>query len=293
MKEILEETHGVMVYQEQVMQILNRVGGIRLAAAYTCIKAISKKKEALIAQNYEQYMNGSVENGLSKKEAQDLWDMIIKFAGYGFNKSHSTAYAMLAFQTAYLKTHYPVEFMAALLTGDIPGRNFTRKDDLVEHLEDSDRMEIEWVPPSINASEINFAVVDNKIVFAMSAIKGCGVSAAKAIMDERQENGPYKDIFDLCERVDSSKCSKSSIETLIKAGALDCFGARRSQLMAVMEKAVQVGAAAQKDKMSGQKSLFGGDDDEDPHVDVRRPVEDSRGVKSGEDRAHQARVELG
>ena len=102
MKEILEETNGVMVYQEQVMQILNRVGNIRLAAAYTCIKAISKKKEALIAQNYEQYMSGAVENGLSKKEAQDMWDMIIKFAGYGFNKSHSTAYAMLAFQTAYL-----------------------------------------------------------------------------------------------------------------------------------------------------------------------------------------------
>ena len=266
MKEILQETNGVMVYQEQVMQILNRVGNIRLAAAYTCIKAISKKKEALIAQNYEQYMNGAVENGLSKKEAQDLWDMIIKFAGYGFNKSHSTAYAMLAFQTAYLKSHYPVEFMAALLTGDIPGRNFTRKDDLVEHLEDCDRMDIQWVPPNINRSELNFAVEDNQILFAMSAIKGCGVSAAKAIMSERQENGPFKDIFDLCERVDSSKCSKSSIETLIKAGALDCFGARRSQLMAVMEKAVQVGAAAQKDRLSGQKNLFGGDDDEGEDV---------------------------
>ena len=261
MKDILEETNGVMVYQEQVMQILNRVGNIQLAAAYTCIKAISKKKEALIAQNYEQYMTGAVENGLSKKEAQELWDMIIKFAGYGFNKSHSTAYAMLAFQTAYLKTHYPVEFMAALLTGDIPARNFTRKDDLVEHLEDCDRMGIQWVPPSVNASDLNFAVVDNKIVFAMSAIKGCGGSAAEAIMKERKKNGPFKDIFDLCERIDSSKCGKSSIETLIKAGALDCFGAHRSQLMAVMEKAVQVGAAAQRDKLSGQKSLFGSDDE--------------------------------
>ncbi len=263
MKEILEETHGVMVYQEQVMQILNRVGNIRLAAAYTCIKAISKKKEALIAQNYEQYMTGAVENGLSKKEAQDLWDMIIKFAGYGFNKSHSTAYAMLAFQTAYLKTHYPVEFMAALLTGDIPGRNFTRKDDLVEHLEDCIRMDIEYVAPSVNTSDVYFAVVDGKITFAMSAIKGCGVSAAEAIMKERQENGPYKDIFDFCERLESSKCSRSSIETLIKAGAMDCFGATRAQLTAVLDKAVQVGAAAQKDKLSGQKSLFGGDDDDD------------------------------
>ena len=263
MKEILEETFGVMVYQEQVMQILNRVGNIRLAAAYTCIKAISKKKEALIAQNYETYMAGAVENGLSKKEAQDLWDMIIKFAGYGFNKSHSTAYALLAFQTAYLKAHYPVEFMAALLTGDIPARNFTRKDDLVEHLEDCFRMDIDYVFPSVNTSDVDFAVVDGKITFAMSAIKGCGVSAAQAIMLERQKNGPYKDIFDLCERVESNKCSKSSIETLIKAGALDCFGARRSQQMAVLDKAFQVGASAQKDKMSGQKSLFGGDDDEE------------------------------
>lgn len=262
MKEILEETNGVMVYQEQVMQILNRVGNIRLAAAYTCIKAISKKKEALIAQNYEQYMTGAVENGLTKKEAQELWDMIIKFAGYGFNKSHSTAYAMLAFQTAYLKTHYRVEFMAALLTGDIPGRNFTRKDDLVEHLEDCDRMEIEWVPPSVNASEVDFAVADNKIVFALSAIKGCGGGAAHELMRERQANGPYKDIFDLCERIDSTKCSKASIETLIKAGALDCFGAHRAQLTAVLDKAFQVGASAQKDKASGQKSLFGGGDDE-------------------------------
>ena len=261
MREILEETHGVMVYQEQVMQILNRVGGIRLAAAYTCIKAISKKKEALIAQNYEQYMTGAVENGLNKKEAQDMWDMIIKFAGYGFNKSHSTAYAMLAFQTAYLKSHYPVEFMAALLTGDIPGRNFTRKDDLVEHLEDCDRMEIEHVPPSVNTSDVSFAVVDNKIMFAMSAIKGCGISAAEAIMNERHENGPYKDIFDFCERLESNKVSRSSIETLIKAGAMDCFGATRAQLMAAVDKAMQVGSAAQKDKLSGQKSLFGDDDD--------------------------------
>ena len=121
LKEILEETNGVMVYQEQVMQILNRLGQIPLASAYTCIKAISKKKEKIIAANHADYMKGAVEQGLSKKDAQDMWDMILKFAGYGFNKSHSTAYAAIAWQTAYLKAHYPVEFMAALLTGDIPG----------------------------------------------------------------------------------------------------------------------------------------------------------------------------
>ena len=136
LEEILGETNGVMVYQEQVMRILNRLGGIELASAYTCIKAISKKKEAIIDRNREQFIAGSVEKGLTKKEAEEIWELITKFAGYGFNKSHSTAYALIAYQTAYLKAHYPVEFMAALLSGDIPGRNFKRKDSLVEHMDE-------------------------------------------------------------------------------------------------------------------------------------------------------------
>ncbi len=268
LKEILEETHGVMVYQEQVMQILNRLGKIPLAAAYTCIKAISKKKEKIIAANHEEYMAGAIEQGLSKKDAQEMWDMILKFAGYGFNKSHSTAYAAIAWQTAYLKAHYPVEFMAALLTGDIPGRNFTSKDSLVEHMEDCDRMNVEVMPPCVNQSGVDFTVADGKIHFAMSAIKGCGGSAAAAIVEERERKGPYKDIFDFCERIESSKCNRSSIETLIKAGAMDCFGARRSQLSAVIDRALQAGAAILADKKSGQKSLFGGEDDVDESADV-------------------------
>ena len=263
LKEICEETHGVMVYQEQVMQILNRLGKIPLAAAYTCIKAISKKKEKLIAQNYEQFMSGSQEQGMSKSEAQTLWDMILKFAGYGFNKSHSTAYAYLAMQTAYLKTHYPVEFMAALLTGDIPDRNFTRKDSLIEHIEDCQRMDIEVVPPSVNTSGVKFTVADGKIFFAMSAIKGCGASAAEAIVVERDTNGPFKDLFDFCERIESSLCNRSSIESLVKSGAMDCFGGHRAQLTACIDRAMQSGAAILADKKSGQKNLFGGDDEEE------------------------------
>ena len=263
MEKVLAETHGVMVYQEQVMQILNQLGKIRLASAYTCIKAISKKKEALIAQNYEQFMSGSVEQGVSKKEAENLWQMILKFAGYGFNKSHSTAYAFLAYQTAYLKTHFPVEFMAALLTGDIPDRNFTRKDSLVEHLEDCQRMNIEVVPPSVNQSDVDFAVEGDKIHFSMSAIKGCGKGAATAIVAERNENGPFKDLFDFCERVEASSCNRASIESLIKAGAMDCFEGNRAQLSAIVDRALQSGASALADKNSGQKSLFGGGDDED------------------------------
>ncbi len=262
LEEILTETNGVMVYQEQVMQILNRLGQIPLAAAYTCIKAISKKKEKVIASNYEAYMKGAVEQGLSKKDAQDMWDMILKFAGYGFNKSHSTAYAAIAWQTAYLKAHYPVEFMAALLTGDIPGRNFMSKDSLVEHMEDCDKMGVEVIAPCVNSSGVGFIVAEGRIHFAMSAIKGCGTGAAQAIVDAREEKGPFKDIFDFCERVEASKCSRASMESLIKAGAMDCFGAKRSQLQAVTDRAIQSGVAALADKRSGQKSLFGGASDD-------------------------------
>ncbi len=262
LKEVLEETNSIMVYQEQVMRILNRLGKIPLANAYTCIKAISKKKEALISQNHDAFISGSVENGLAEQDAEDIWNLIVKFAGYGFNKSHSTAYALVAYQTAYLKAHYPVEFMAALLSSDISGRNFKRKDALVEHMEDCDRMGIEIIAPDVNQSAADFSVADGKIHFALSAIKGCGGSTSISIEQERKKNGPFRDIFDFCERVDTASCNKSAIETLIKAGAMDIFCAKRSQLTAVIERAVQAGAAMQADKKSGQTSLFGAFDDD-------------------------------
>ena len=146
--------------------------------------------------------SGAVERGMAEREAKEIWELIIKFAGYGFNKSHSTAYALIAYQTAYLKAHYPVEFMAALLSGDMEGRNFKRKDSLVEHLEDCQRMGIEVVPPNVNTSEGGFAVRDGKIYFGLAAIKGCGGSAAEAIVAARQRGGAFRDIFDFCERVD-------------------------------------------------------------------------------------------
>ncbi len=263
LEEILAETNGVMVYQEQVMRILNRLGGIQLASAYTCIKAISKKKEAIIQENREQFMEGAVEKGLSEKEADAFWVMITKFAGYGFNKSHSTAYALIAYQTAYLKTHYPLEFMAALLTGDIPGRNFKKKDALVEHLEDCQRMNIEVVAPSVNTSEPLFSVGDGNIYFALSAVKGCGGSAAEAISAARKKGGEFTDLFDFCERVEASSCNKAAVETLVKAGAFDCFGAKRSQLLAIVERAMQAGASTLADRKAGQKKLFAAMEEED------------------------------
>lgn len=264
MKDVLEETHGVMVYQEQVMRILNRLGGIPLSNAYTCIKAISKKKLELIAKFHGEFLEGAQTKGLSAKEAEHLFGLIQKFAGYGFNKSHTTAYAKIAYITAYLKQHYPQEFMAAILTGDISARNFKTKDDLIEHLEDCVRMKIEVVPPDINVSQSTFAVEDGKILFGMSAIKGCGTSAAEAIVAAREKGGCFTDLFNFCERVDPSAAGRGVIESLIKAGAMDSLGAKRSQLTIMIEKALQAGLASAKNRRRGQNLLFGGDDGDLP-----------------------------
>ncbi len=271
MEDILAETHGVMVYQEQVMRILNRLGGIRLAHAYTCIKAISKKKLPLIAKYKDEFLEGAQAQGMERKQAETLFAMIEKFAGYGFNKSHSTAYALIAYMTAYLKAHYPVEFMAALLSSDIPGRNFKKKDALVEHIEDCQRMGIEVVPPDVNTSQAEFTVAQGKAFFGLSAVKGCGVAAADAIYAQRVAGGPYRSLFDLCERIDAGKANRSTLETLVKAGAFDSFGAKRAQLSAVVERAMQSGASAAADRKHGQMSLFDDDDDDDTAAVVNLP----------------------
>ncbi len=261
MEDVLAETHGVMVYQEQVMRILERLGGIDLSKAYTCIKAISKKKLETIAAFREQFVEGAQEQGLAKQQANEVFALIEKFAGYGFNKSHSTAYALLAFQTAYLKTHFPVEFMAALLSGDITGRNFKKKDSLVEHVEDCRRMGITVSPPDVNASQADFSVAAGRILFGLAAIKGCGTQAAEAIHVERERGGPYRDLHDFCGRLDPSVVNKTAIENLAKAGALDSLGGHRGQLLAGVERAMAAGAAQLSDRKSGQKSLFDAFDD--------------------------------
>ena len=267
-EEILAETHGVMVYQEQVMRILNKLGGIKLSNAYTCIKAISKKKLPMIAKYKQEFIDGAKSLGLDEKKSDELFGMIEKFAGYGFNKSHSTAYALIAYMTAYLKTHYPVEFMAALLSCDISGRNFKSKDPLVEHIEDCRRMNIDVLPPDVNQGDPEFTVEDGKIVFGLSAIKACGGAAAEGIAAERKKNGPFTSIFDFCERVDASLCNRAAIEALVKAGAFDKLGGHRAQYMAVLDKALQSGAAAAADRRSGQKGLFGEDDEEEQAATV-------------------------
>ncbi len=247
------------------------MGGIELANAYTCIKAISKKKEAMINRFHEQFIAGSAQQGLKKAEADDLWTLIQKFAGYGFNKSHSTAYALIAYMTAYLKAHYPVEFMAALLSGDIPGRNFKRKDSLVEHLEDCQRMDITVVPPDVNTSDVDFTVADGKIFFGLSAIKGCGGGAAEAIVAARKPTGRSRTCLTFANESNRPAAIARRLETLIKAGAFDSLGAFRSQLSAVLDRAFQSGAAALADRRAGQRSLFGDDEEADTPQKVDLP----------------------
>ena len=260
LKEVLAETNGVMVYQEQIMRILNRLGNIPLGDAYACIKAIGKKKD--FSRFREQFVAGSKANGLAEKKADDIFDLIVKFAGYGFNKSHSTAYAMLAYITAYLKTHYPVEFMAALLCGDISKRNFASKDATVEHVEDCKRMGIEIIPPDVNLSKQLYSIVDGKIVYALTAIKSCGDWAADKIVQAREMGGRFTSLFDFCERVDQRACNRTTIEALIKAGAFDSLGCKRSQLFQMVETALKAGQGVAEDAARGQGNLFGGGDDE-------------------------------
>ncbi|RMG35046.1 MAG: DNA polymerase III subunit alpha [Planctomycetota bacterium] len=250
--EILEETYGVMVYQEQVMRILNRVGGIELPAAYRCIKAISKKKAEVIEAFREQYIQGARARGIDEEVARRLFELIEKFAGYGFNKSHSTAYGAVSYQTAYFKAHYPVEFMAALLSCEMEST-----DRIAEHIEDARRMGIEIVPPDINRSEVEFAVDGNRVLFGLGALKGIGQGVLSAIVAERENNGPYRDLFDLTARVDPKLLNRAALEVLIKANALRSLPGHQAQQMAALDRAIQLGVAQHRDRKRGQKSLFG------------------------------------
>jgi len=260
MQEILGETYGIMVYQEQVMRILNRLGGIDLSSAYACIKAISKKKQEIIDERRAEFLKGAQERGVSEDQARAVFELITFFGGYGFNKSHSAAYALVSFQTAYLKAHYTAEFMAALLSSEIEDGN--KRDIMVQHIDDARRLGVEVLPPNVNASESEFAVVEGRILFGLTAIKGVGRGAADNIVEARHLGGPFRDIFDFCERIDSRIVTKAAIEKLIKAGACDAFG-RRSQLWAVLQRSIQAAATLHDDRRAGQSSLFGSFSDSD------------------------------
>jgi DNA polymerase-3 subunit alpha len=269
MKPILEETYGVMVYQEQIMRILNVLGGIELASAYKCIKAISKKSSDVINKYKADFVDGAQRQGLSTAQAVEIFELIEVFAGYGFNKSHSTAYALIAYQTAYLKAHYPAAFMAALLSSELDNT-----DKLVDHMDDCKRMGIDVKPPDVNEGDINFTVVDGVVRFGLAAIKGVGERATEAIVAERTRGGAFRNIFDLCERVDLKVVTKGCLESLIKAGAMDSFLARRRQLFEVLPKALRAGGSAREARSSGQGLLFGGEEDDQKPQDVQHAMPD-------------------
>lgn len=257
MEEVLAETYGVMVYQEQVMRILNRLGGLELSSAYVCIKAISKKKEDIINAERIDFVKGAKKQGLSEEKAQEIFKLIVKFGGYGFNKAHSAAYAHVSYQTAFLKRHFTAEFMAALLSSEIDDGN--KRDMLVEHFADAKRFGFPVMAPDVNRGEPMFAVQDGQIAFGLVAIKGLGRGAAEEILRARQEKGPFRDLYDFCERVDLKTVQKAAIERIIKAGAMDAFAqpfAHRAQLLAALPGAIQAAEDMQNDRRRGQRNIF-------------------------------------
>ena len=261
MTEVLEETYGIMVYQEQVSRLVNRLGGLELKRAFRLAKLISKKKTEQIAAQRPEFLDGCVANGLKKETADQIFEDILEFGGYAFNKAHSTGYALVAFQTAFLKVYYPVEFMAALLTFDMG-----QTEKVHEYIDECRRMGIDVAPPDINTSGNDFTPdyrdKNQKIIrFGLGAIKGVGAKAIDSIVNAREEDGPFTSIYDFCERVDLKVVNRGVMEALICCGAFDSTGAMRKALMNVAEDAARAGQRAQEDKRAGQFNLFGGGDD--------------------------------
>jgi DNA polymerase III subunit alpha len=251
LQEILQETLGVIVYQEQVMQIANRLAGYSLGEADLLRRAMGKKKPEEMAQQRERFIEGAAQRKYPSKKIEKIFDLMAQFAGYGFNKSHSAAYALLAYHTAYLKTHYPVEFMAALLTS-VTGST----DDVVKYINECREMGISVEAPDINVSDANFTPHGESIRFGLAAVKNVGGNAIESIVAARKKLGRFKSVFEFCENVDLRLLNKRVLESLIKSGAMDSFG-RRAQLMAVLDKAIEQAQKTQRDAEFGQHGLFG------------------------------------
>jgi DNA polymerase-3 subunit alpha len=264
LQEILQETLGVIVYQEQVMQIANRLAGYSLGEADLLRRAMGKKIAAEMAAQRERFVTGAVQRGYPPKKVEKIFDLMAQFAGYGFNKSHSAAYALLAYQTAYLKTRYPVEFMAALLTS-VTGNT----DDVVKYINECREMGIAVEPPDINVSDANFTPHGPAIRFGLAAVKNVGHNAIESIVAARKELERFKSIYEFCEKVDLRLLNKRVMESLIKSGAMDSLG-RRAQLMAVLDKAMDHAQKTQRDAESGQHGLFGVFQQEEVHAQEDR-----------------------
>jgi DNA polymerase-3 subunit alpha len=258
LEEILKPTYGVIVYQEQVMQIVQTIGGFSLGGADIVRRAMGKKKVEEMLKYNKEFSEGAAKQGLDYNEASKLFDLIEKFAGYGFNKSHSAAYAMVTFQTAWLKTYYPNEFMAALLTSDKDNT-----DKVVRYIDEVKRMGIELSPPDICDSQLEFSAITKDdqevILFGLGAIKGVGEAAIHAMLEEREQNGPYLSLQDFVNRIEPSKVNKRVIEAIIKAGGFDRYGYSRKALLDQIELVVETAKDASMAKKNAMGSLFGDD----------------------------------
>lgn len=246
---ILKETYGVILYQEQVMRIAQTLSNYTLAEADELRKAIGKKKPEVMAKHRARFIEGATENGVERKTAERLFMLIEKFGGYGFNKSHSAAYAMIAYQTAYLKAHYPVQFMAALLTQDMGNQDKT-----IKNIAECHGMGIEILPPDINESKADFSVVGEKIRFGLAAVKNVGLKAVESVIEEREAHGPFRDLMDFCQRVEGSKVNHRVLEGLIECGAFDFTGVYRSRLFGSLDNLLRICGSNQD---PNQLNMFG------------------------------------
>ena len=251
LKQVLEETYGVIVYQEQVMQISNILAGYSLGEADILRRAMGKKKVEEMDKQRATFIEGARKLGHPQKKSEKIFDLMAKFAGYGFNKSHSAAYAYLAYVTAYLKAHYPIDFMAALLTSETG--NTTK---VVKYINECRDMSIKVLPPDVNSSDWNFTPDGEAIRFGLGAVKNLGQAAVEAIITTRKNVGKFKSIFQFCEKVDLGSLNKRMIESCIKVGAFDTLDGTRSQLMAVTDRAMEHGQRLMRDRLSGQTGLF-------------------------------------
>ena len=263
LERILKETYGIIVYQEQVMKIAQEIAGFSLAKADLLRRAMGKKKVKLMAEMRLEFLKGARENNIDEKVAGQIFDLMDKFANYGFNKSHAVCYSIVAYQTAYLKAHYPAEFMAATMTSEMGST-----DRIVFFMDECRRMGIEVLPPDINESLAKFAVVDGKIRFGLGAIKNVGLSAIEAIVRERESGGRFSTLFEFCERVDLRSVNKKVLESLVQAGAMDSLEGNRNQLFHALETATAYAASRAAEKARNQTSLF----DTDDEVDAMMPT---------------------
>lgn len=250
---VLEPTYGIMVYQEQVMQAAQYCAGYTLGGADMLRRAMGKKKPEEMVKQREIFIEGAAKKEIDEATANHIFDYMEKFAGYGFNKSHAAAYALVAYQTAWLKAYYPAEFMAAVLTSEMQNT-----DSVVFLIDDCRSNQLAVVPPSINMSFYKFHASDEKtIVYGLGAIKGVGEQAMQSVIDSRLQDGPYKDLFDFCHRIDLKKINKRTLEALIRSGALDCLGIDRASIMAQLPEAVQAADQARHNRETGIMDLFG------------------------------------